>query len=295
MTVTLEWLGVATFRMTVGDTVIFLDAYLERVTAAPPVGITLAEIDRADWVLVGHAHFDHVAGAERIAAQTGARVVGSHETCRVLSEAGVPDGQLIPVAGGEPLQLAPDITMRVFPSQHSCVWASGLTLDPTEECFGDLGVMLDERNARMQTAFTTGGPLAGEDIAAVLAHVQQSVGSRSDGGALAFLIETPDGSVLWKDTSGHWTGIVEKLRPDVAILAAAGRATVDGEPVQGSLTGFIAAEAAALQCRTVVLCHHDDWLPPCTRPVETAPFRAALPSGIELVEMGYLSPTRVLP
>ena len=39
MTVTLDWLGCATFRLTVDDLVIFLDAYIDRVPSAPPVGI----------------------------------------------------------------------------------------------------------------------------------------------------------------------------------------------------------------------------------------------------------------
>ena len=39
MTVTLDWLGVATFRLIVDDQVIFLDAYMDRVLAAPSVGL----------------------------------------------------------------------------------------------------------------------------------------------------------------------------------------------------------------------------------------------------------------
>ena len=68
--------------------------------------------------------------------------------------------------------------------------------------------------------------------------------ARGDGGALVFMIDTPEGSLLYQDTSGHWTGILHDLRPDVAILAAAGRGNVDGEPVQGSLAGFVARQAS---------------------------------------------------
>ncbi|TMA44872.1 MAG: MBL fold metallo-hydrolase [Deltaproteobacteria bacterium] len=56
MRVTLDWLGVATFRLTIGNLVVFLDAYLDRVPAAPPVGLTTADVARADYVLVGHSH-----------------------------------------------------------------------------------------------------------------------------------------------------------------------------------------------------------------------------------------------
>src|SRR5436305_13809758 len=86
MRVTLDWLGVATFRLTVGERVIFLDAYMDRVPAAPPVGLTAAEVARADYVLVGHSHFDHLWGAERIAARTGATVLGSAEAVRPLHD-----------------------------------------------------------------------------------------------------------------------------------------------------------------------------------------------------------------
>ena len=40
MTVILDWLGCATFRLTVDDLVIFLDAYIDRVPSAPPLRST---------------------------------------------------------------------------------------------------------------------------------------------------------------------------------------------------------------------------------------------------------------
>ena len=40
MRIILDWLGVSTFRLMIGDLVIFLDAYIDRVPAAPLVGIT---------------------------------------------------------------------------------------------------------------------------------------------------------------------------------------------------------------------------------------------------------------
>ncbi|MYJ00958.1 MAG: MBL fold metallo-hydrolase, partial [Chloroflexi bacterium] len=101
MTVTLDWLGCATFRLQVDDTVIMLDAYIDRVPLAPDVGLTAADISRADAVLVGHSHFDHIAGAEVIAANTGAPVVGSNESARVLLEAGISEDQLLRSQGGE--------------------------------------------------------------------------------------------------------------------------------------------------------------------------------------------------
>lgn len=301
MDVRLDWLGVATYRLTVGDTVLFLDAYMDRVPGAPPVGMGTADVERADWVLVGHSHFDHLWGAERIALQTGATVIGSHETVRLMREEGVPEEQVLAVAGGEPLRLSDDIRVRVLPSLHSCVWASGLGLDPAEECLGDLGLDHEERQRRMAGLRSAGGaadadPAALADLAR---HRQESdQHPRGDGGALTYLIETPEGSILWKDTSGHWSGVLSGVQPDVALLAAAGRANVDGEPVQGSLAGFIAAEVAMLRPRRVVLGHHDDWLPPLTRQPDTGPIRARIAEvapAAEVVDMGYLEGRRILP
>jgi len=296
MRVTLDWLGVATFRLTVGERVIFLDAYMDRVPAAPPVGLTAAEVARADYVLVGHSHFDHLWGAERIAARTGATVIGSHETVRLLHDAdGIAEAQLIAVAGGEPLDLGHGVRVRVYPSLHSCIWAHmGATAD--EACLGDLGIAHQERASRVARGFEMlHGGAFGEDVAA---HMRASDRHpRSEGGSLAYLIETPAGSILWKDTSGHWTEILRDLRPDVALLAAVGRGNVDGEPVQGTLAEFVASEVELLRPRTVVLCHHDDWMPPLTRPTDVAPIRHALAArtpGARLVEMDYLAAYPIL-
>ena len=86
MGIKIDWLGTATFRLTIDDLVIFLDAYMDRVASAPKVGLSASEVDKADFVVIGHSHFDHIAGAEIIAANTGAVVIGSNETNRVLLE-----------------------------------------------------------------------------------------------------------------------------------------------------------------------------------------------------------------
>ena len=66
-----------------------------------------------------------------------------------MAEQGVPAAQLLPVAGGEPVRLSDDVTVTVFPSQHSCVWTqSGSMSGADEVCLGDLGVTHQERLAR---------------------------------------------------------------------------------------------------------------------------------------------------
>lgn len=272
MPVSIEWFGCATFRLVVDDLVVFLDAYIDRVPGAPSAGVTADDIDRADAILVGHSHFDHLWGAERIAPRTGARVIGSYETVRVLAEHGVAEAQLVPVAGGERVRLSDDVVVHVYPSLHSCVW-TGPFQQPDVVCLGDLGLTLDQQRARM-------GDIA-EHIArldaagrAHLASARQ--GERGDGGALVFLIDTPYGRIFYQDTSGHWSGVWRDLDADVAILAAAGRGNLDGEPTQGSLAQFLVREVELLGPSTLILGHHDDWLPGFSIDTDLRPIRRAL-------------------
>lgn len=296
MGTTLDWYGCATFRLRTAGLTVFLDAYIDRAGNAPGPGLRADDIDRCDWIVVGHSHFDHLYGAERIAANTGARIIGSYETIRVMEGAGVPVDQMICVAGGETIDLGNGVTVSAFPSQHSCVWSHGQMSPADEVCLGDLGLSWQqqrERYAELVTHLTT--KLEPVAIDHVIASQQ---GDRGDGGALVYLFDTPDGSLLFQDTSGHWTGIFRDLRPDVAILAAAGRGNVDGEPVQGSLAQFVARQADLLRPRRLVLCHHDDWLPGFSVDTDVKPIREALERSVprtRLVELAYLDGTEILP
>ena len=272
MPVTLDWLGCATFRLTIDDLVVFLDAYIDRVPLAPPVGLSAAEVDRADYVLVGHAHFDHIAGAETIALNTGARLIGSNETALVLREAGVPESQLLPSQGGERHRLADGVSVEVFPGLHSCIWVGG-SHDPGEVVLGHYGLCEDERWDPGAARADSGERAQDPDPAAVRQmqdHRASTIGSDRDGGALAYLIETPYGSIFFHDTSGGWTGVLQDLRPDFAIVAMAGRGNVDGEPIQGSLAQFVGRLASILRPPRLTLGHHDDWMPPFTRDMTNA-------------------------
>src|SRR5581483_1337673 len=101
MEAALDWFGCATFRLTVGKLVIFLDAYLARAPSAPQPELLPEDVEHADWIVVGHSHFDHLYGAERIARRTGAKILGSHETVRIMEAHGVPVDRMIALSGGE--------------------------------------------------------------------------------------------------------------------------------------------------------------------------------------------------
>ncbi len=295
-TTTLDWYGCATFRLRTAGITVFLDAYIDRAPGAAGTGLTADDIDECDWILVGHSHFDHLWGAERIVARTGATVIASYESVRLLEQLGVPPDRMICASGGERIRLGDGVTVSTYPSLHSCIWTGTHGSGAGDVCIGDLGVTYQERAERMRALNAAlGAALDDRAIEHILsgAHAHSS---RGDGGVLVFLVESPDGSLLFQDTSGRWTPILQRLRPDVAIIAAAGRANVDGEPIQGSLAQFVAQEAAALQPRRVVLSHHDDWLPGFAAAPDLAPIRAALHAdapGVELVELDYLDATPI--
>src|SRR5262249_57661854 len=154
---------------------------------------------------------------EAIGGNTGGRILGSYETVRVMEQAGVPVERLLPVAGGERVRLAPDVTVTAFPSQHSSVWSQSKMTDADEVCIGDLGLTYQEQQARFAALADWFGTLD----AGVQAHLRETYqGARGDGGALVFLFETSDGSLFYQDTSGDWSGVLRDVRRDVARIVS---------------------------------------------------------------------------
>jgi L-ascorbate metabolism protein UlaG (beta-lactamase superfamily) len=291
----LDWYGCATFALRTAGLTVLLDAYIDRAPNAAGTGLTADDVDECDWIIVGHSHFDHLYGAERIARNTGARIVGSYETVRVMEQAGVPVDRMICVAGGETIALSDDLRVSVYPSQHSCVWSQGQMTQADEVCLGDLGLTWQEQRARFEKLVEHFAGLAPPSLEHFLGAQQ---GDRGDGGALVYVFDTPDGRLLYQDTSGHWSAILRGLRPDVAILAAAGRGNIDGEPIQGSLAQFVAREVELLQPERVVLSHHDNWLPGFSVDTDVGPIRDELARAAPatgLMDLGYVDGTQVLP
>ena len=296
MASTLDWYGCATFALRTAGLTVFLDAYIDRSANAAGPRVTADEIDECDWIVVGHSHFDHLYGAERIAANTGARIIGSYETVRVMEQAGVPLDQMICVAGGETVALSDSVRVSVFPSQHS------LRVVAHEDGAGRRGV---HRRPGSHVAGAAGpvrrprGPLRRRDAGRVVrAPPGREPGRPRRRWRARVPVRHARRLVALPGHLGHWSGILRGLRPDVAIVAAAGRGNVDGEPTQGSLAQFVGRRGRPARPRRVVLCHHDDWLPGFSVDTDVEPIRAELarvaPS-TTLVDLGYLDATAILP
>ena len=103
----IRWLGHSNFEIAYRDTVILADAYIDRVPGSHPIGVLSKDFKKVDAILVGHAHFDHIADAPTIAKQTGAMVVGASMGNDFLKKDGLPDVQIRTVTGtgGEHLEV----------------------------------------------------------------------------------------------------------------------------------------------------------------------------------------------
>lgn len=122
----LEWLGCSGFRLRHEGHTLLVDPYLSRVPlrhvlarrAAPGDAAAVAQhIDRADAVLIGHAHFDHAMDAPHIARATGAPVLGSRSTAHLMALHGLAD-RAVEV---EPYRIYPigPFEVTFVPSAHS--------------------------------------------------------------------------------------------------------------------------------------------------------------------------------
>lgn len=127
--VQLRYLGTAGFVIEgLGHTLV-LDPFVTR----PSLWTTLARplvpdealirrlIPRADDVLIGHAHHDHVLDGPSVCLQTGARFLGSPAACHVARAAGVPEAQIRPTQGREDIAAGP-ATLRALPSLHGKIY-----------------------------------------------------------------------------------------------------------------------------------------------------------------------------
>jgi L-ascorbate metabolism protein UlaG (beta-lactamase superfamily) len=142
--VTLRWLGTAGWEISDGAMVILIDPYVSRIfgpqppgrapyartpedtrplygwddVAVPDLAAIDAHIQRANFVLVTHTHYDHVLDVPAIALKTHAAVIGTESTENVLRAYKVPEEQLITVRGGEDYEFGA-FSLKVIPSLHS--------------------------------------------------------------------------------------------------------------------------------------------------------------------------------
>src|SRR5215831_6595903 len=98
-TLAVRWTGYSNFELAYGGKIILLDAYFDRGSNYPPLGFAARDVTRADVILIGHGHFDHMADAASVSIHTSAAVVGAPLTTDKLAAQGVPATQIRTVTG----------------------------------------------------------------------------------------------------------------------------------------------------------------------------------------------------
>ena len=152
-----RWLGVAGIELSVNDQVLLIDPYLTRLPfwrvafgrVRPNRELIAEKIQHCDFVLVTHAHFDHLMDVPDVVRNTGAVALGSANVCRLLATLGVPPTQIRPIEIRDQLALG-DFRVEVLPAEHVTLsgwWPFGGPLPP------NLRPPLRARDYRMDRCF----------------------------------------------------------------------------------------------------------------------------------------------
>jgi L-ascorbate metabolism protein UlaG (beta-lactamase superfamily) len=196
--VTLTYLGVAGWKLTDGKRTILVDPYFSRPSLDDPAAPLLPDKAaiaahapaRADLILVGHSHFDHVLDVPEIARRTGADILGTESTARLARAAGIPGSRIIPVKGGEDYQFD-GFSVRVIPSLHSAV--------------------------NRKRLFPNFRPVA-PDVVMPLGQE-----GYAEGGSLAYLVRIGGREVFFLSSANFIERELHGIDPDVAVIATGAR------------------------------------------------------------------------
>jgi L-ascorbate metabolism protein UlaG (beta-lactamase superfamily) len=133
--VRLRYLGTAGFVVEGAGRTLVIDPFVSRPSLrktvfeplAPDEELIARTIPRADDVIIGHAHHDHVLDAPCLCRQTGARFIGSPDACNVARAAGLDAAQILETRGGEAIASG-TATLRGLPSEHGRVYFNRVSL-----------------------------------------------------------------------------------------------------------------------------------------------------------------------
>jgi len=122
-----RWMGAGGLAFSGGGRTLLIDPFFTRPPVrallafsrvAPDWALVARHTSQADYVLVSHAHYDHLLDVPEVLRLTGARAYGSHNTCSLLALHGLPASQLACITPGDRLALDP-FTVDVFPGRHT--------------------------------------------------------------------------------------------------------------------------------------------------------------------------------
>ena len=111
---TLTWHGHSCFTLVANDgTRVMIDPWLDE---NPSADIRAKDVEKLDYILVSHGHFDHFADCVALAKRTGATVVSTFELVAFCQTQGVENGHGMNIGGSF---LFPFGRVKLTPALHT--------------------------------------------------------------------------------------------------------------------------------------------------------------------------------
>jgi L-ascorbate metabolism protein UlaG (beta-lactamase superfamily) len=240
-TLAVRWMGYGNFELVHGGHILLLDAYYDRGSLYPPLGVKADDITRADAILIGHGHFDHMSDAAAIGARTGAIVVGAPVTVEKLATQPIDQKQVRTVTGrgGEILKFF-GFTVEPILARHGEPPAS--VVGPIDAALKQVTPPPTEQENAEQTAIRQRGTSDRRVVAE---------------GTIAYLITLDDGfRIMFRDSGGRIT------EQETAAMRRVGRVDLALVAVAASYLNTLTVEQALEHVRlyrpdVYMPAHHD--------------------------------------
>jgi L-ascorbate metabolism protein UlaG (beta-lactamase superfamily) len=229
-TLAVRWVGFASFELIYGNQIVLLDNYYDRGPRYRNLGFKAADVKRANLIIIGHAHVDHMSDTAQVATQTGAPVLAAPITAAKLLTQGIDAKQVTVVTG----------------TDNQVLHYKGFTVQPVLARHGEPPLFA----AKFSQAYADASPATPEELAIEAAI--KAKGSADphivDQGTIAFIITFDDGFRLaFRDSGGYMTSY------EKAAMAKIGRVDV--------LIGAIAANSIAESNASILMPMIDVYRP----------------------------------
>jgi L-ascorbate metabolism protein UlaG (beta-lactamase superfamily) len=234
-TLAVRWTGFANWELAYKNEILLLDVYIDRGATFMPLGFKAADITRANAILIGHGHSDHMSDAASIANRLKIPVVGAPVTAEKLAQQSVPAGQIKPVTGKDPKTE----TMQVG-------------LFKIEPVLGRHGEPPQNITAAFNAALQATTPAYSTEEQAELTQVNQRGTSDprvTPEGTIAYVITLDNGfTIMYRDSGGvvteQETAAMERQKNVDLALVAVSSAFLNTETVQRALEHVAAYKPA---------------------------------------------------